>query len=472
VSSDDAPWSRRPIRPNARIPECVLSVHKPRTLATPDYDAFPSASSPNAFCKTFSPRARQMKIDGSLRAAIILGGDQNALSVTRNLSEAGIPVYLLNRRDIPARYSRRGRWIAVQGGSDTPQDWRRYLLGGSSDHLAGAVLLACSDDAIELVVDNWQALSAKFRLEECPPQVRRGLLDKLSTYESAREAKIPVPRFWCVRSRFDLATVAQRCCFPVILKPRLSHHSTKIGRKYARADNKSALATEYTRLARLGVPVVMMEFIPGSDDNSHSYYTYMDETGMPLVNFTKSLLRRYPVNQGIATYHTTEWNPEVAELGIRFFRHVGLRGLGHVEFKRDVRDGQFKIIEANARFTGAHALIAASGIDLALLTYNRLIGRSQNPPKTYRTGMVMWHPLEDLQAFLELRKQHEITWSGWIHDISRTNKLPYFDWRDPGPSIASVAGKSSRFLGYLLANIGNRTAMTEASGAGVDVDNL
>lgn len=380
-----------------------------------------------------------MRADGALPPVIILGGNENALSVARNLSPAGIPVYFLNRPEVPARRSRHGRWIALDGGPDAPQHWKRFLLGSASDRLAGAVLLACSDEAIELVTENWQALSAKFLLEECPPAVRRRLLDKLSTYEAARECGIPVPGFWFARSRGELESAAAQCRFPVILKPRLSHHSLKIGRKHVQANDRAELMREFDRLARLGLSVVVMEFIPGGDDRLCSYYSYVDESGVPLIRFTKRHPRRYPPNMGGATYHETTWNPEAATLGDRFFRHAGLRGLGNVEFKYDERDGKLKIIESNARFTASDALVSHSGVDFARLAYDRLTQRAPAVPTDYRKGMVLWFPLEDFLAFLALRRRGGPSPSEWLRSIARTDLLPFFRWDDPLPSMVNLA---------------------------------
>jgi D-aspartate ligase len=383
-----------------------------------------------------------MLANGELHPAIIVGGDENALSVSRNLSRAGIPVYLLNRRSVPARYSRHGHWITVEGESDTPKDWTRFLLGGGSDHLAGAVLFACSDEAIELVVENWEALSSKFLLEECPPKARRTLLDKLATYECARDAGIPVPGFWVVQSTSDMQQVEQQCTFPVILKPRLSHHSARIGRKHLRASDRTELLKGYAYLAELGVSVVIMEFIPGGDHQLCSYYTYVDANGIPLIRFTKRVERRYPMNSGRATYHETTWNPDVAALGEQFFRHAGLKGLGNVEFKLDPRDGQLKIIEANARFTAADTLVSRSGIDFARFVYDRLIGCSPTPPVQYRTGMVLWYPLEDFLAFVELRRDRPISWLEWLRSVRRAEVFPYLNWRDPMPSVVNLVQRA------------------------------
>lgn len=381
-----------------------------------------------------------------LRPVIILGGEENALSVARSLACAGVPAYFLNRPAVPVRYSRRGRWISVEGGSDSPQDWGRFLLGADSDSLAGAVLLPCSDEAIELLLDNWRALSSKFVLEECPPLVRRRLLDKLSTYESARAAGIPVPGFWLAESKIDLEIAMEHCRFPVLLKPRLSHHSVNIGRKHIRAENRAELVLAYAHLTELGVPAVIMEFIPGGDDRLCSYYTYMDANGTPLFHFTKRVTRRYPMNMGRATYHETTRNAAAAALGEQFFRHAGLRGLGNVEFKFDERDGELKIIEANARFTAADALVSRSGIDLGTFVYDRLTGRSRSSPTHYKPGMVLWYPLEDCLAFLELRRKGITSWVDWLRSVRRTNVFPYLDWSDPLPSFVNLAQRSRSLL--------------------------
>jgi predicted ATP-grasp superfamily ATP-dependent carboligase len=409
--------------------------------------------------------------------AIILGGDENALSVGRNLARAGVPAYHLNRRNVPARYSRRLRWID-SGGGRGPRDWLRFLLGSASDRFAGAVILACSDEAIELVADNFTALSSKFALEESSPAVRRRLLDKLGTYECARDAGVPVPGFWCPASPMEIRAVAEECRFPAILKPRLSYQAAKIGRKHVRANDKAELVTEHARLAELGVSTVVMELIPGGDDLLCSYYTYIDGEGEPSFHFTKRVSRRYPVNQGRATYHETIWAPEAAALGLAFFKHAGLRGLGNVEFKRDPRDGRLKLIESNARFTAADALVTRSGIDLASFVYGRLTGRPIAVPAAYERGLVLWYPLEDLLAFLELRRRGMLSWSDWARSIGRAKLFPYFRWDDPLPCLVNLvqrarsAARLTRTLPSLISqgsggsDDGHRGSLSGSDGAG------
>jgi predicted ATP-grasp superfamily ATP-dependent carboligase len=206
------------------------------------------------------------------------------------------------------------------------------------------------------------------------------------------------------------------------------------------------LRRAYGRLAAMGVPAVAMEVIPGGDDRLCSYYAYVGDDGVPLIEFTKRHPRRYPPRQGRATYHVTTWDPEVAAIGAAFFRAAGWRGLGNIEFKRDPRDGALKLIECNARFTAADALVTRSGIDFANFAYARLAGRPRAAPSGYERGMVLWYPLEDFLAFLELRREGTATWSGWIRDALQADLFPYMRWDDPLPGVTNLAQRAAAFL--------------------------
>jgi predicted ATP-grasp superfamily ATP-dependent carboligase len=235
----------------------------------------------------------------------------------------------------------------------------------------------------------------------------------------------------------------------VILKPRLSQHSRLIGAKYLRAENGPELNGQYERCDALNIPIVAMEFIPGPDDRYCSYYTYLDKSGNPLFHFTKHILRRHPVNQGGSTYHVTDWDPEVAETGLRLFQHVGLRGLGNVEFKRDQRDGKLKLIEVNARYTAGNALVTRSGIDQPLLSYSQLTGWPYETPQSYGRNLVMCDPIPDYLAYRTLRSRGEITLRQWLRQVLRADTTPLYDLRDPLPGLhhlASTAVAATRYF--------------------------
>ena len=218
-----------------------------------------------------------------------------------------------------------------------------------------------------------------------------------------------------------------------------------------------------TAVAASGSGCVLLEQIPGGDDLLCSYYTYLDGHSRPLFHFTKRIIRRYPTGMGGACYHITDWIPELPELANRLFHHVGLRGLANVEFKKDPRDGQFKIIECNARFTGGDPLVSRSGVDLAAFVYNRLTGRPQRQMEQYTQGLRLWDPVRDFQSFLELRRRGQLTFARWLLSVMHWQTFPYFEWSDPMPAIKRLSMPLRRRLKRFTSNWEPASRRTKAA---------
>ncbi len=386
-----------------------------------------------------SPSARGPG-SGPLPPVVILGGEANALSVARCLGRRGIVVHVLNRPGAEVRFSRYCHTVyAPDPGRDPEEAWAEFLLGPRAEPLHGAVLLACSDAALRLLATHRGTLAERFLLDAMDPVAQMDMLDKLRTYEHARAAGVPTPRFWPVDSREELLSRCHELVFPLLVKPRLSHvFEARTGLKYRRVEDFDGLLEAFDAVRATGSDAVLVEYIPGPDDRLCSYYTYLDEAGRPLLHFTKRVIRRYPVGMGGGCYHVTDRNPEVAALANALFRGGGLRGLANAEFKRDDRDGGLKLIECNARFTAANSLVAASGLDLAGFVYDRILGRLPQPVDSYASELRLWDPVRDLAAFLQMRASGQITTRQWLASICHSHTFPYFSWTDPIPSLARI----------------------------------
>jgi D-aspartate ligase len=382
-----------------------------------------------------------------LPPAIIVGGAANALSIVRSLGRRGVTVYAIGDGDEHVRHSRYARWLPLRADASFHAACTDFLLGPQSKSLHGAVLLAASDSALEVLSHNREELKRRYLLDESNPQAQLCMLNKLSTYRTAVAADVATPRFWVVESRERLEELRPSLVFPLIVKPHLSHlFETRYGRKFFVAHSYDELIEAHATVRDTQIEVMLVELIPGLDDHLCSYYTYLDERGEPLFDFTKRVIRRNPPGMGGACYHVTDWVPEVREPSLRLLRQAGVRGLANVEFKRDDRDGQLKLIECNARFTAPNCLIERSGIDLAQLVYNRIVGLPQAPLTSFRKGLRLWFPLEDFHAFRTLRHQGDITLSQWVRSLWHRQTLPFFDWRDPLPTIVDQLRRVKRKL--------------------------
>lgn len=386
------------------------------------------------------------EFDGSttpLPPVILFGGFFQAFQVVESLAARSIPVYVLNNRWVEARFSRYARAIRLPDHVPYAQAAADFLTSTASNYLEGSVLLAAGDQELEIMNLHRETLARKFRLDPSNPVAQQTMLDKLATYKAAKEVGVPAPKFWKVQTEEDICQLSEEFVYPLIVKPKISHlFQDKFKRKFFKAGNLNQLLESFRLADRAGIEVVILEEIPGPDSRLCSYYTYMDEDGNPLFDFTKRIIRRYPVNMGLASYHITDRVEGVREPSLKLLRHVGLQGLANAEFKYDERDGQLKLIECNVRFTAANSLVARAGFDLGSFVYNRIVGIPQPPLTTFRTGLRLWDPLRDFRAFLELRERGELTLLQWLASIMHRTSISYFSWRDPVPSILRLCKRS------------------------------
>jgi D-aspartate ligase len=389
-----------------------------------------------------------------LPAAVVLGGRANAVSVVRCLGRRGIRVYAVNAPITYLRYSRYCHLICPSKDGDSADAWERYLLGDASEHLRGSVLLACNDAALETLIKNRESLSKRFVLDIMNKEAQLCMLNKLSTYEAARRAGIPAPRFWRIGNGERAGNIVREASFPLMIKPVYSHKfEQRYGRKYLLANNKSELQGTLDSIDMQEHEIILMEVIPGPDAQLCSYYTYIDEDGEALFDFTKRIVRRFPPNEGNGCYHVTDRVDEVKELALKLFRSVGLRGVANVEFKRDRRDGKLKLIECNARFTAANCLLAKSGIDLASFVYYRLLGTPLELPSSFKVGKRLWYPWQDFNSFLAIRRRGETTFGRWVKSLMHLQSFPYFAWDDPRPSLLAAMETALAMLKNQVARI-------------------
>lgn len=385
---------------------------------------------------------------------LLLGGRENALAIVRSLSKKGI---IVNASDKSGAIVFRSRFCKekypIPDHISHKDFWTNLLLGSQFEQLKGSVIFACSDDAIQFLAENRTSLEKDYILDDYNPEIHNALLDKQETLRLARSVGIATPNFWNIGSIQDVMAIENEVVFPVIVKPIHSHLFQRKfnGKKFLRAENFDELLAGATEVLEKDLEFMVSELIPGPDSLLSSYYTYHDSNGKPLFHYTKKIIRRYPLNSGGACYHQSEWLPETAEQGKKFFQGINFKGNGNVEFKKDLRDGQYKIIESNTRFTGGHPLLVRSGADIAYIIYKHLIGDPVPKLGSYKE-LGYWYLLPDIAAYRELKAKKLITFSEWTKSLFRKQVFPFFAWNDPIPSLYEwkkvFEGKLKKISGF------------------------
>ncbi len=366
--------------------------------------------------------------------AIILGGSSNAVSVARSLGRAGVAVHALGDPKNQVRWSRHlAEFVAIES-PEVQSKTLEWLAAGPRK----GVILPCDDEGLELVARHRAELTGLgYVASEHDDEVLLGMLDKERTYELARAAGVSTPFSMTLRGDTKLDAIPPGFSFPCAVKPLQSHLFARHfpGVKALIANDEPELRRHTELAASLNVDVMLTEIIPGPEGAFCSYYSYLDEAGQPLFHYTRHKLRQHPLPFGVASYATNDEQPDAQRIGLQFFQGVGLRGLGNVEFKRDARDGELKLIECNSRFTAADRHLSLCGLDLPLFVYNRLLGRPLPPMETRRYDVHFWHPLQDVRTFATARRQGALTLRGWLRSVAHRQHFPVADLRDPMPTV-------------------------------------
>lgn len=386
---------------------------------------------------------------------LILDGDENALSLVHVFHRRKIPVTLITGRMNAVLHSRLPfQRFARPKGQSPDAHFSQILLDNRPPELKGAVIFACSDVALEFICAYHEQLAKYYRLDVLNAELQLKLLDKRTTLELAAKVGVAIPahrRITCLDDLDTLLAGELPMQLPAIIKPVFAmRFRRKFLCKLFVVNNRDELEHKAREALEDGHELILTELIPGPDTLLSSYYTHMDKEGRPLFHFTKRIIRRSPIGFGAGAYHETKWLPKTAEVGLKFFKGVGLCGLGNVEFKLDLRDGELKLIECNARITAANQIAIAAGLDMAGLIYDRLLGGELPPPPfkpAYRDGVTLWYPELDFDAFREMRANGDISIWGWLRSLMRPQNFPLFRLNDPAPALSELSRHVKMRLG-------------------------
>ncbi len=327
-----------------------------------------------------------------------------------------------------------------------------------------AVLIPTGDAEVLFMSRNRGPLSEFFDFRLAEEEGLELLANKRSQCELAAKLGVPVPRTYAVVGSGHLEKVAGLVAYPCVIKAAYSHlwvrhrESTGAGGlgKLALAKSRSELIAAYDEMARSGLELIVQEVVEGGDDQLYGLYAYLDERSEPLALFVRKKLRQWPLAHGVGCLSVSVRQPQVVEYGLKLLKSVGFRGLANIEFKRDAKDGEVKLIEVNVRGASQTALPVDAGVDIPYIAYQDALGEPVEPVSAYNEG-VKWVDLGmDVMAALEHRRQGRLSIWSWLRSIWGCRSYAYFAWDDPLPFLWHASGlvrAASRHLGSSLLGL-------------------
>jgi D-aspartate ligase len=242
------------------------------------------------------------------------------------------------------------------------------------DDLGGAVpIFPTNDELLNAVGRNRETLGDRFLYPFPGWDLLGPIQTKRFQVERARALGVPHPRT-SYEPTGDLG-------FPVLVKPSdPAPFQRAFGVHSFRCETIDELEAAYQRA--LPYDPLVQELVPGGDDALYTLGAYVSADGEALGMFCGRKLRQTPPGAGTCRVGESVWVDEVVEHGLRYLHGLGYYGLAQVEFKRDARDGEYKLMEINPRLWQWHGLAAACGVDLVDLAHRELLGERVQRKRT------------------------------------------------------------------------------------------
>ncbi len=300
-------------------------------------------------------------------AAVIDVGWVNGLAAIRSLGRSGVRVLAVDHR--PSALGFRSRYAERLVCPDPHTDEERFIAFLRA--LGRVVVFPTHDEPLNAIARHLTDLDivAPFPSWDVLEQVQ----SKRTQLEHAASAGVDVPETRYPSSAAEARTAAHELGLPVLVKPeRPIGFKQRFRRQAFRCETLADVGTAYADTAEFGP--MLQELIPGGDDTLFTVGSYVTRDGRPLGVFSGRKLRQTP--RGIGTCRVGEalWVQDTVDAALALLRAFGYFGLSQVEFKRDPRDGRFKLMEINPRLWQWHGLASACGVDLPRIAYADLTG--------------------------------------------------------------------------------------------------
>ena len=389
--------------------------------------------------------------------ALVTGADYRGLGIVRSLGRRGIPVWVMKQDGLMLGAA--SRYASRSLSSPSSDDGRKlldFLVDlAVKEGVAGWAVFPTSDETVTLIARHHQLLSEYYRLTTPPWRVLRWGCDKRLLYRLAQDLGVDRPWTFCPRNRDELA--ALECPFPVILKPAMRLGFNRLTRDKAwRVENRASLLARYDEACKLLAPEMLMvqELLPGGGESQFSYATLCRD-GVPLASVVARRTRQFPMDFGrFSTYVETIEEPRLVEPSVRLLSAMAFTGLVEVEFKRDSRDGKFKVLDVNPRVWGWHTLCGRAGVDFPHLAW-RLARGEPVPDVRARAGERWVRMGADLSVAIQEILGGRLSLRTYLKSLQGSLECSMFAWDDPMPGLLG--------LPLVVATLGKRVLSGKAA---------
>jgi len=267
-------------------------------------------------------------------------------------------------------------------------------------------------------------------LTKIVPNPGKELFDKLSNKsclaDLCEQHGISMPETMRPKDLNEALSFRNDLRYPVLLKPQRGES----GRGIIRVDEKDELDKALRKFS--GIPIIQ-EFIEGEDLE----LTILIFNDQPIAGNSYKGLRNYPLPYGPPIACRTIRDDNLMSLGVNFLKKIRYNGIAHLDFRKDRRDGQAKLLDFNPRLAGTNDASIAGGVDFGYMLYKLALGEPINPVFDYKAGKEYRWIFGELEHLIQT--PHKLRTLQNLMSIN--NVSTDFSFFDPGPHLVLLFRK-------------------------------
>lgn len=328
--------------------------------------------------------------------AIIIEGHVQGLSNTRSIGEHGIPVWVLDKSNCIARYSKYCQRFLLCPDFHSDEFATFLIELAKKENLKDWLLLPSNDHAVLTIAKHKEKLAKYYKLITSDLSIIEQIYDKGNLLAVAKKVNVPIPSTYYFNNSKEI--LPTELSFPVLTKGRAGLSFYKKLRKKAFLANKQdelSLQLEYIKKHLPLKETFTQELIPFDGTNKTISFTAFCVEGEIKTHWSGVKLREHPIQFGTATFAKSVYVPELLEQSKLLLKELNYTGICEVEYLQDPRSKEYKLIEINARSWLWIGLAKKCGVNYAKIAYDFVNSNPIDYPATYTEGLYWYNPITD-----------------------------------------------------------------------------
>jgi D-aspartate ligase len=389
---------------------------------------------------------------------IILGSYVNALGIIRSFADRKIPTICVDYKKNLAGYSKYTIFFKCPHPVNEYEKFINFLIDLSKNIKNKGIFFATNDIWLIPISKNEKILEKHFYFPFPPWNILEDILDKYKLYNKIK-GEISIPDFFLIKSINDIKKIKSSFEFPFFLKSvDLVQDIIKknFNTKVLKVSDENKLEFFFGILKNEDLnthPIIAQENIKGEINNLYTFSSYTNRDYNIVAYSIGHKIRQYPLEAGTITSGQLDNNSFLYSLMKKVIKKTKFYGMSNVEYKYDINENIFKLVEMNPRPGMWNWSAFSSGINLPYITYCDFLSIDYKINKSINDKLVWVDLIGDINSYLKLELNKNkiskiIDFIKWIISIKGERVFAVESFKDPGPMFIGW----TKFFYHIIKN--------------------